>query len=83
MCIVQAFPATNNQTAVLGKNWNDVAPADRGARKIANLEYIRQMLIELRMIAKNEGTLAYLLEISALEAGECIKTHLHGSELTR
>ena len=51
--------------------------------KAVTLEYIRQLLIELRGIAQaqGEGTLVYLLEMSALEAQECLKVHRFNTEL--
>lgn len=51
--------------------------------KAVTLEYIYQLLIELRGIAhgQSEGTLVYLLEMSALEAQECLKVHRFNTEL--
>ncbi|MEM7464422.1 MAG: hypothetical protein AAF362_17265 [Pseudomonadota bacterium] len=51
--------------------------------KAVTLEYVRQLLIELRGIAQaeGEGTLVYLLEMSALEAQECLKVHRFNTEL--
>jgi hypothetical protein len=45
--------------------------------KAVSLDYIRQLLLELRAIAARQdaGTLDYLLEISVLEAEECLKAH--------
>ncbi|MGI9402697.1 MAG: hypothetical protein ACR2O0_15680 [Rhizobiaceae bacterium] len=51
--------------------------------KAVTLEYIGQLLVELRGIAhtQGEGTLVYLLEMSALEAQECLKVHRFNTEL--
>ncbi len=51
--------------------------------KAVTFEYVRQLLIELRGIAQaeGEGTLVYLLEMSALEAQECLKVNKFNTEL--
>jgi hypothetical protein len=53
--------------------------------KAVSLDYIRQLLLELRAIAdsQGEGTLVYLLEMSALEAEACLKAHKFNSELIK
>lgn len=53
--------------------------------KAVSLDYICQLLLELRAIADGQdaGTLVYLLEMSALEAEECLKAHKFNSELTK
>ncbi len=47
--------------------------ADRSAQSAReNIAYIRQMLGELRMVARNEGAemLCYLIEMAYVEAGD-------------
>jgi hypothetical protein len=55
-------------------------PTDREAER---LDYIRQMAMELRTLAFGAGapTLAYLLEMSALEAAEITKAHAFQADL--
>ena len=47
------------------------------------IDYIRQMVLELRAMAAGAEapTLAYLLEMSALEAAEVLKLHEFRNEL--
>lgn len=51
---------------------SDVAPEDAIALKAAKLDYMRQMLKELRTMAQEmrEGTLVYLLDVAILEIDE-------------
>ena len=59
----------------------DVEPPAQA--KGEQLEYIRQMLVELRAMAADAEapTLAYLLEMSALEAAEALNVHRFRADL--